>query len=178
VIISIPCSSCSRPIELADSTCGGCGRKVSREELAALEERFAAANADYRQARGTVARALIVVLVCGLFSIALGAIRFVFGMSDTDTAESVVASVGSLLWGALLIALFIVGKRAPMLALSAATALWFAALVLPFVVDPAAGALALASVFGVALGVVRIGVLLVLARALQSAFQMKRLRQA
>ena len=150
---------------------------MNPDERAALEERFAAANSDYRQARGTVARGLTIVLVSGLFSIALAAIRFVLGVSEPDSITSVAVSIGPLLFGAILVTIFIVGRRAPALALAAAAVLWLVALVLPFVVDPSRAVLGLASAGGVALSLARIGVMLVLARALPAALQMRRLRQ-
>lgn len=158
--------------------CGGCGRKPSRDEQAALEDRFAAANADYRMARATVGRALTVVLVSGLLSMALAVIRIALERAYSEPAPLDTDTVAPFLDGAILVALFVVGRRAPMLAVVAASVLWLIGLIVPFVIDPATAALSIASAGGVVLGIARIGVLLMLVQALPSVWSMKRLRNA
>ncbi|HET7543886.1 MAG TPA: hypothetical protein VFK05_28640 [Polyangiaceae bacterium] len=178
--VSIPCEKCARPIGLAESACLGCGRPVTRDERAALEERFAATNSDYRDARTTVARALTVSLVSGLLTIAIVAIVFLLARmaSDVDESAPILETLAPLVAGATMVAMFFVGKHEPILALAVVTTLWFAALAAPFALSPLAGVLAMMSPVGLALALARIGVLLLLLQALPSAWRLEHLRTA
>jgi hypothetical protein len=47
VDVSVPCSSCHKPVHSGDDFCAACGAAVSADERQALRDRLEASNVDF-----------------------------------------------------------------------------------------------------------------------------------
>jgi hypothetical protein len=173
--VSVPCSTCGAPVEVQQVRCA-CGRFVTREVQDALERRFEASNAEYAEAKGTAVKALAVALVVGLFTIAIGIVRYAAAMSteihdEVRIAEPLIEVAG----GVVLVVAWFYGKREPLPFLVIAIAQSLVSFVTPFVVAKASALLQFASPLGVAVTLARVGVLLLLFRGVSAASRQRRL---
>jgi hypothetical protein len=176
--VSISCARCSALVRPADAACASCGRQLTSDERTALEARLESSNADYRDARAAVTRALTVALVVGLMTLTLSVLRLVLELaSDIDVAATtpIAAVFGDLVVGCILVICFFAGRRFAVPSLAAASTVWFVTLLGSVAVDPSRAILRFASPAGVALALAKLMFLLVLARALPSGLRLKRL---
>jgi hypothetical protein len=175
--VSIPCASCSQQIRFGERVCPACGRPVSSDESAALESRFEATHVDFRDAKAFVLRGLTAALVAGLITVAIAGLRVFLLLDSSETgiaSPSPTFAVVDLLLGLALVACWFGRRRFPALASITAFLIWCASLVAPFLVSPALAVLGIASPTGLALALARLAVLLVLARAVPAALQVRR----
>jgi hypothetical protein len=174
--VSITCASCSQPIRFGQRACSACSRRVSSEETAALESRFEAMHVDFRDAKAVVFRGLIAALVAGLMTMTIAGLRVLLtsDTSDTGTASPPLApAIADLLLGLSLVACWLGRRRFPALASITALLIWSASLLAPFFASPALAVLGIASPAGVALTLARLAVLVLLARSVPAALQLR-----
>jgi hypothetical protein len=175
--VSIPCASCSQQITFGQHVCPACGRSVSSDETAALESRFEATHGDFRDAKTVVLRGLTAALAAGSITVAIAGLRVFLMLDSSETgiaSPSPTFAIADLLLGLALVACWFGRRRFPTLASITALLIWSASLVAPFLVSPALAVLGIASPTGVALALARLAVLVVLARAVPAALQVRR----
>ena len=176
--VSISCDACSANIGVGARACPSCGRALSKGDLLALEARFEATNADYRQAKEVAFRSLTIAFVAGLLTLAIATVRLVGAFTLEPGIEGGYVSVAALfdlLVGLVLVACALGRKHMTALALTVAIAVWLGALVLPFAFGPAQAILRFASPSGVAVTLARIAVLIAFVQGIQAANTMARL---
>ena len=174
--VSITCASRSQPIRFGQRACSACSRRLSSEETAALESRFEAMHVDFRDAKTLVLRGLAAALVAGLMTMTIAGLRVLLtsDASDTGTASPPLApAIADLLLGFSLVACWLGRRRFPALASISALLIWCASLLAPFLASPALAVLGIASPAGVALTLARLAVLLLLARGVPAALQLR-----
>jgi hypothetical protein len=175
--VSIPCASCSQSITFGQRVCPACSRPVSSDETAALESRFEATHGDFRDAKAVVLRGLTAALVAGLITVAIAGLRVFLTISSSEPgieSPPLTFAIADLLLGLALVACWFGHHRFPALASIAAFLIWSASLVAPFLVSPALAVLGIASPTGLALALARLAVLVVLARGVPAALQVRR----
>lgn len=171
--VAIPCTACAQNVPFGSRACPTCGHPLSSDERAALEARFEAMNADYREAKMLAFRGLAAALVAGLMTVTIAGIRVML-TSDANVAISPMSWI-SVAAGLALVAVWFVRHRVPTLALAVALAIWSGTLALPLLLAPAAVLLGLASAGGVALTLARFAVFLLLVRGLAASIQIGRM---
>ena len=175
--VSIPCASCSQQIRFGQRACPACSRPVSSDETAALESRFEATHVDFRDAKAVVLRGLTAALVAGLMTMAIAGLRVFLTSNSSETgieSPPLTSAIGDLLLGLSLVACWLGRRRVPAVASITALLIWSASLVAPFLASPALAVLGIASPVGLALTLARLAVLIVLARGVPAALQVRR----
>jgi hypothetical protein len=85
--VSIPCASCAQQIRWGQRACTGCGRPISSDENRALEARFEAMHADFRNAKTSLLRGLTAALVAGLMIMTIAGLRVLLITQSFDPAS-------------------------------------------------------------------------------------------
>lgn len=150
---------------------------MSSEETVALESRFEATHVDFRDAKAVVLRGLTAALVAGLMTMSIAGLRVFLTSSTSDTGSEsppLAHAIADLLLGLSLVACWLGRRRLPALASITALLIWSASLLAPFLASPALAVLGIASPSGVALTLARLAVLVLLARGVPAALQLRR----
>jgi hypothetical protein len=109
-LVSIQCSACGAKIRLGDEHCPSCTRKVTRDELAALRQRWEAGDPAARRRGDAVAYGRAALLIVGGLTFVEGVIYGIIGESIPTFAFSVAIT-------ACMTALFFWGKARPLAAM-------------------------------------------------------------
>jgi hypothetical protein len=180
--VSVPCP-CGAAIRLQRATCPSCGAPVSPELREALEVRFEASHAEYREAKEQVRRSSAVLLVLALLHLGFGVLMFLVARSGElvpptpeEASASLFSLVGDGIVGGALLACYLVARRAPAAGLSAALAVWLGVRLVSFAVAPASLLLSFLSATGIAALLGKVVVVVLLARGLMAARTLRRIQ--